>query len=148
MQTVTVRPASRTELDALYMLDTIAQTSDERRAQIERWIDHDTCYLAVTADHAPAGYGVFDYSFYDNGFVVIVYVAAHFRKRGIAFSLLQHFETLCRTPKIFTSTNLSNLPMQALLAKLNYSLCGVIHQLDENDPELVYFKSLSVSNKP
>ena len=38
------------------------------------------------------------------------------------------------------ATNLSNLPMQALLAKLNYQLSGVIHNLDEGDPELVFFK--------
>ena len=51
-------------------------------------------------------------------------------------------ESLCRTPKLFTSTNLSNLPMQSLLAKLEYQLSGVIHNLDEGDPEIVYFKRL------
>ncbi len=40
------------------------------------------------------------------------------------------------------STNLSNLPMQSLLAKLGYTLSGVIHHLDEDDPELVYVKCL------
>ncbi len=49
-------------------------------------------------------------------------------------------ESISRGEKLFTSTNLSNLPMQALLAKLGYTLSGVIHNLDEGDPELVYFK--------
>ena len=43
---------------------------------------------------------------------------------------------------IYISTNLSNLPMQSLLAKLGYRLSGVIHHLDEGDPELVYVKYL------
>jgi len=46
--------------------------------------------------------------------------------------------------KLFTSTNLSNLPMQSLLAQLNFKLSGVIENLDEGDPELVYFKPLSI----
>jgi len=32
--------------------------------------------------------------------------------------------------------------MQSLLAKLEYVLSGVIHNLDEGDPEIVYFKRL------
>lgn len=32
--------------------------------------------------------------------------------------------------------------MQLLLAKLEYVLSGVIHNLDEGDPEIVYFKQL------
>jgi len=56
--------------------------------------------------------------------------------------MMRYLESICRTPKLFTSTNLSNLPMQSLLAKLGYKLCGVIHHLDEGDPELVYVKFL------
>lgn len=41
--------------------------------------------------------------------------------------------------RMFTSTNQSNLKMQSLLAKLGYEPSGVIHNLDEGDPELVYF---------
>lgn len=42
--------------------------------------------------------------------------------------------------KLFTSTNLSNLPMQSLLSKSGYELSGVIHNLDVGDPEIVYYK--------
>lgn len=55
---------------------------------------------------------------------------------------MQHLETVCQTEKQFTSTNLSNVPMQALLAKLDYLLSGVLHHLDEGDPELVFVKYL------
>lgn len=53
---------------------------------------------------------------------------------------MRYSESICQTTKLFTSTNLSNLPMQALLTKLGYRLSGVIHNLDDGDPELVYFK--------
>ena len=32
--------------------------------------------------------------------------------------------------------------MQSLLAKFEYVVSGVIHNLDEGDPEIVYFKRL------
>jgi hypothetical protein len=32
--------------------------------------------------------------------------------------------------------------MQALLARLGYKLSGVIHALDEGDPELIYMNYL------
>ena len=55
---------------------------------------------------------------------------------------MNHLESVCRTGKIFTSTNLSNVLMQSLLSNLGYKLSGVIHNLDEDDPELVYCKVL------
>jgi hypothetical protein len=43
----------------------------------------------------------------------------------------------------YSSTNLSNRSMQALLEKRKYILSGVLHHLDEEDPELVYVKYLN-----
>ena len=53
---------------------------------------------------------------------------------------MKFLETRSATSKLFTSTNLSNKPMQLLLAKLGYTLSGYIENLDPDDPELVYFK--------
>lgn len=75
-------------------------------------------------------------------FVHLLYIHPEHRRQGLGSKLLQHLESLCTTPKLFTSTNLSNLPMQSLLAKSGYSLRGVIHNLDEGDPELIYVKFL------
>ncbi|HEX8685911.1 MAG TPA: GNAT family N-acetyltransferase, partial [Pyrinomonadaceae bacterium] len=88
------------------------------------------------------GYGVLSHNFYAHGFVEMLYVHPGRRRRGVGAALLLHMESLCRSPKLFTSTNLSNLPMQSLLNRTGYSLSGVIHNLDEGDPELVYFKRL------
>ncbi len=99
------------------------------------------CYLAI--DTQVLGYGVLEYTFFENGFVSMLYVHPNYRKRSVGIRLMQHLEAMCRTSKLFTSTNLSNLPMQSLLAKLGYRLSGVIHNLDEGDPELVYVKYLT-----
>jgi hypothetical protein len=51
-------------------------------------------------------------------------------------------EATCKEQKVFTSTNESNKAMQALLSQLNYKRSGIIENLDEGDPELIYFKEL------
>ena len=70
-----------------------------------------------------------------------------YRRMGIGVALMQHLESECKTPKIFTSTNLSNLAMQALLAKLGYERSGIIHNLDPNDPELVYMEERMITTE-
>jgi ribosomal protein S18 acetylase RimI-like enzyme len=72
----------------------------------------------------------------------MLYIDSDYRRCGAGAALLRHMESLCKTAKLFTSTNLSNLPMQSLLTKLGYVLSGVIHNLDEGDPEIVYFKQM------
>jgi RimJ/RimL family protein N-acetyltransferase len=50
----------------------------------------------------------------------------------------------CKTPKLFTSTNQSNKPMQKLLGKTGFTFCGQIDALDEGDPEMFYVKQKPV----
>ncbi len=88
------------------------------------------------------GYAVLNYHFFGNAFIDLLYVASEHRRRGYGEALMRHIECIVQGDKLFTSTNLSNLRMQSLLSKLRYVLSGVIHNLDEGDPELVYFKRL------
>jgi len=85
---------------------------------------------------------VLDYSFYDCGFIRLVYVRPDYRRHSVGSTLIQAMEERCRTAKLFTSTNQSNDSMRALLAKLGYVRSGFIDNLDPGDPELVYFKPL------
>jgi ribosomal protein S18 acetylase RimI-like enzyme len=135
-----IRPALETDINALCAFDQIAQQSGERKAFIRRAVLGQNCHVAV--DTQVIGYAVLEYSFFEMGFVSMLYVHPERRHSGVGAALMRQLESLCRTPKLFTSTNLSNLPMQALLAKLGYKLSGVIHDLDEGDPELVYVKYL------
>jgi GNAT superfamily N-acetyltransferase len=138
---ISIRPALKSDVEALCLLDQVAHQEDERREFIRREVASGTCFVAVAEDEV-IGYGVLNYTFHHHGCVDMLYVHSDHRRRGAGAALLQHLESLCRTPKLFTSTNLSNLRMQSLLAKLGYELSGVIHNLDEGDPEIVYFKRL------
>ena len=136
-----IRKAGENDIDALCTFDLIAQRDNERREFIRRVVTSGECFVAVTDDRV-IGYVVLNYTFYHTGYIDMLYVHSDYRRSGAGVALLKHIESLCKTPKLFTSTNLSNLPMQSLLAKLEYVLSGVIHNLDEDDPEIVYFKQL------
>ena len=139
---ISIRQATEKDTGALCLLDQIARQGEEvRRRFIKRSVAAGTCFVALRGEEI-IGYGVLNYSFYDNGCIDMLYIDSKHRRCGAGASLLKHLESICRTPKLFTSTNLSNLPMQALLAKSGYVLSGVIHNLDEGDPEIVYFKPL------
>jgi ribosomal protein S18 acetylase RimI-like enzyme len=136
-----IRQAIETDIDAIYSFDLIAKFENERRESIKNEVLSGNCLVAVEEKIA-IGYGVLDYSFYQNGFIEMLYVDSEHRRKGVGKELLKHLELSCKTSKLFTSTNLSNLPMQALLTKSNYILSGIIHNLDEGDPEIIYYKLL------
>jgi GNAT superfamily N-acetyltransferase len=138
---ILIRPANENDIEVLCSLDLVARGGNERREFIRRSVVSGACFVAVAKDEV-IGYGVLNYTFYCNGCVDVLYVHSGHRRQGAGEALLRHLESLCETPKLFTSTNLSNLPMQSLLAKSEYVLSGVIHNLDDGDPEIVYFKRL------
>ncbi|MFF9402504.1 GNAT family N-acetyltransferase [Streptomyces sp. NPDC014744] len=65
-------------------------------------------------------------------------VAPSARGRGVGRRLLDAVAASCETQKLFTSTNVSNLPMQQLLQRAGWRPVGLLHGLDEGDPELFY----------
>jgi ribosomal protein S18 acetylase RimI-like enzyme len=141
MSIISIRLADDSDVTALYSLDLIARRENERRKFIRNSIASGTCFIAVAEDEV-IGYGVLNYNFFNHGNIDMLYVHSEHRRRGAGAALLGHLESQCKTPKLFTSTNLSNLPMQSLLAKFEYVVSGVIHNLDEGDPEIVYLKRL------
>jgi ribosomal protein S18 acetylase RimI-like enzyme len=142
MSTITFRLAGPSDVPTIYLFDHLAAQGDAaRREFIRHAVDQRTCTVAVL-DGAIAGYAVLEYGFFGCGFISMIYVHSDYRRQGVGQGLLVVLEKACATPKLFTSTNLSNLPMQALLDRHGYLPSGVIHNLDEGDPELVYFKRL------
>ncbi len=136
-----IRLATPSDLDQIATFDQVLQTDAGRRTYLERVIAARACFVAVDGGRV-SGYAVFEHSFFEQGWVALLYVASGQRRQGIGRRLMEYAASLCTTPKLFTSTNLSNHPMQALLARLGYRLSGVIHDLDEGDPELIYVKYL------
>jgi GNAT superfamily N-acetyltransferase len=139
---ISIRPAVVTDIETLCSMDLVAQTDTERKELIAESVKAKTCYVAVSNGEV-IGYGVLTYSFYRQGWIDLVYVTEGYRRLGAGRALLDYMERQCHTAKLFTSTNLSNFQMQALLGKLGYTVSGVINNLDDADLEIVYFKRLS-----
>jgi ribosomal protein S18 acetylase RimI-like enzyme len=137
----TVRLAVPTDIDSIIAVDHMAEPEGGHTAYIRRSVESAQCHV-VTVDGQVVGYAVLTYSFFGNAFIDLLYIASDYRRRGYGEALMRHVESASEGAKLFTSTNLSNLRMQGLLNKLGYALSGVIHNLDEGDPELVFFKRL------
>lgn len=136
-----VRLASMADANAIVAFDHVALSETARTQFIHDQIKSAACYVAVIEANVVA-YAVLNYKFYDNGWIEMLYVNSRVRRQGIGSALIRHLLNECRTPKLFTSTNQSNTAMQRLLATLGFVRSGLIENLDEGDPELVYFKRL------
>ncbi|MGW6309277.1 N-acetyltransferase family protein [Streptomyces niveus] len=130
-----VRRARVEDAGALIALDSLADT--HRQAAVRRWCQEGSAVVAEGAA-GPLGYCVVEYTFFEQGFVTMLMVAPAARGRGVGRSLLDAVAASCVTPKLFTSTNVSNQPMQRLLQRAGWSPVGLLHGLDEGDPELFY----------
>jgi len=138
---ITIRQAAKDDIESICSIDQITAGSHDRREFVVRSVTSGDCWVA-DVDGKVVGYTVLDYSFYANGMIGMLFIDPEYRRRGIGTKLVRHIESLCKTEKLFTSTNQSNLPMQGLLNKLEYVPSGFIDNLDVGDPEIVYFKSI------
>ncbi len=109
--------------------------------EIAEAISQGQCFVAESPEGV-VGFVVFNYRFYGNGFIELLMVATTFRRQSVGSALVSHVESLCTTPKLFTSTGESNGPMQRLCEKLGFVRSGLIENLDEDDREVVYLKRL------
>ncbi|MCX5142108.1 MULTISPECIES: GNAT family N-acetyltransferase [unclassified Streptomyces] len=133
-----VRRASEADADALARIDSVAAEGDEaRRRNIRNWCRQGLAAVAED-ESGPLGYCVVEYTFFEQGFVTMLMVAPAARGRGVGGRLLADAAASCSAPKLFTSTNVSNQPMQRLLQRAGWSPAGLLHGLDEGDPELFY----------
>lgn len=107
-----------------------------------------TCKKCLIACHGEelAGFLMFKYDFFGNGFIETVIVADKFRRRKVATTLIEKFTRACLSKRVYTSTNQSNRVMQNALYKCGFTACGIITALDENDPEIFYFIETTTEN--
>ncbi|CAI0713741.1 Acetyltransferase (GNAT) family [Serratia entomophila] len=133
-----VRAATEADIAALTAIDSVASDDALRRAQIQAWCASGACYL-VESEGQVMAYGVLNDHFFGCGFIEMLMVAEGCRRQGIGAGLVAELALLCPQAKLFTSTNRSNLAMRKLLLDAGFIESGYIENLDENDPELVFF---------
>ena len=143
---IAVEAAQAGDLKRIIAMDPRVADTPGRREFIERAHAAGECIVART-DGEIVGFAVFAYSFFAQPFIELLYVEPAHRRGGIAGAIVRHIESLCPGEKLFTSTNESNAPMHAFCAALGFAHSGRIDNLDEGDPEIVYFKRASMSGK-
>lgn len=137
------RLATDNDFVDIVRIDAIVEIETDRRALISKAIKQRACWVAGH-DDAPQGYlALSRRHFFGRDFVALAIVHPSARRQGLASALFQVAEASATTRKLFTSTNESNLQMQALLVKRNYTQAGVISYLDSDDPEVVFVKYLN-----
>ncbi len=136
---MTIRLATALDYEGLVSVDLVAQRDPVRQALLRHHIEGGRCWVAADQERA-VGFLVLEYTFYEHGFVSLLMVRQDSRRRGVGRALLRNAISICATPKLFTSTNESNSPMRSLLLEQGFEASGVIHNLDEGDPELVFFR--------
>jgi GNAT superfamily N-acetyltransferase len=114
--------------------------SVERRDELSLAAQEGRMRIATLNDRA-VGYSVVAPWFLGAPFLALLYVDPAMRGRGIGLRLLEDFEG-AHGPRAFTSTNLSNEPMQRLLRLRLWKPCGMLNGLDEGDPEIFFSKAL------
>ena len=90
------------------------------------------------------GYTVTAPWFFGHRFLELLYVDAPHRRNGIGVQLLADFES-GDGPDVFTSTNISNAPMQGLLLSRHWSPRGMLHWTHDDDAEVFYAKTVKPS---
>ncbi len=139
-----VRPLEPTDTPALVWIDPRITIDAGHAAFVERVSSLGESWIAEH-DGALAGFALVNRYFFDRPFIDTLVVAEVHRRRGVGEALLARCEQAHDDDRMFTSTNQSNLAMRALLAKAGWRQCGVIHDLDPGDPELVFVRLRAVA---
>lgn len=141
---IRIHLATEEHLQKIVQVDELVIGHQERIEYISNSIRQELCFVALV-ESMVVGFIIFDRSFYDQFFISLLIVHPGFRRKNIGSKLLQEIEDHCLPQKLFTSTNQSNKGMQRLLEGRGYIQSGYIENLDEGDPEIVYYKSTSGS---
>jgi ribosomal protein S18 acetylase RimI-like enzyme len=110
-----------------------------KRRRFLRGLDEGEVVVVHDAD-AIAAYAWIYEGFFGHTFLAYLAVQPQYRRNSIAGMLLEATEQRAVTDRVFSSTNASNVAMQAVFDRYGWRRCGQIDELDPGDPELVYVK--------
>ena len=136
---IDVAGAGPGDINAVQVIDERVLGRADRREFLHRAVERGDCLVARWQGEI-AGFAVVNRSFYDQRVIALLIVVSELQRRGIGSALMRAVEARYSGEKLFTSTNASNLRMQALCERLGYVRSGYIENLDESAPEIVYIK--------
>jgi ribosomal protein S18 acetylase RimI-like enzyme len=127
-------------LDDMVKIDEEVIGNNSRCEKIRKAIEEERCIVA-TDKNLIVGFLIFDTHFFDYSFISLIIVRPTERRKGYATSLIEYVINISPTKKIFSSTNISNHSMQKVFKTNGFIQSGFIENLDEGDPEIIYFKT-------
>ncbi|MHB1001770.1 MAG: GNAT family N-acetyltransferase [Armatimonadota bacterium] len=142
---ISVRKANRCDLKSILAMDEKAIGNTSRGGILNDAVAAGQCLIAEIGSE-PVGFAVFEQSFYGQGFISLLIVHPKYRRQGVGKAIISFIEENYPTNKLFTSTNESNLPMQNICESSRFSKSGYIENLDEGDPEVIYYKRIDFSD--
>ena len=142
---LSIAAAQQDDADQVCAVDRRVLGSATRQEWLRRKIVAGRCIVACAAGHL-VGFAVSDRSFFEQPFLELLIVEPAARRQGVASALVRCVEATWAPRRLFTSTNTSNAPMRHLLESLGYARSGVVENLDDGDPERIYFKHLTWSS--
>ncbi|MGG5739434.1 MULTISPECIES: GNAT family N-acetyltransferase [Bacillus cereus group] len=132
-----VTKASIDDLGSIVHIDMDVIGNDSRRNYIKHAIDAGNCII-TKEDNSISGFLTYDTNFFDCTFLSLIIVSPVKRRRGHASSLISYMLRHSPTQKIFSSTNESNESMQKVFKANGFIRSGIIENLDEGNPELIF----------
>lgn len=142
---VHIEMANVSDLERIIDIDSATVGHRNREEYIRKSIINERCIIAKVESNIQ-GFLVFSDDFFEQNFINLIMVSKDKRKNGVGTSLLKYFEKIASTEKIFSSTNKSNSIMHKVFIENGYLESGFIDNLDEGDPEIVFFKKKSIGD--
>ncbi|MFF3100133.1 GNAT family N-acetyltransferase [Viridibacillus arvi] len=136
-----VKTAKVEDIEAIVKLDSEILGNMSRRKQIEKIVGEGNC-LILKEEESVRAFLLFDTNFFECSFISLIIVSKLARRKGYATALINYFESTAPTKKIFSSTNQSNIKMQKVFESQGFVRSGFVENLDDGDPEIIYFKSI------
>ncbi|WP_139992996.1 GNAT family N-acetyltransferase [Paenibacillus paridis] len=136
-----IERAAAEHIPSICEIDSLVIGSRSREQQLTEAVAKQQCIVAIEKETI-IGFAVFDASFFGYDYLSLLIVNPSFRRKGAARALIQYIESHCTTAKLFTSTNESNATMQRVCESVGFERSGIIENLDDGDPEWIYFKPL------
>ena len=133
-----IRQANEHDLKNIVEIDQNMIGSDRRKEEINQAIKEERCLIISTGNEL-SGFLIYHIHFFECCFISLIMINPAHQREGLASALLTHMTLVSPTEKLFSSTNESNESMKKVFEKNGFNKSGFIENLDEGDPEIIYF---------